>query len=1598
MAFQIDPKTDPKTVKASLTTYKGHLTRIIKENDVLATNIKERNVFSKVMETQCQTLSQRLKKTFDNIEHCYECLKLLEPAKTEQYQEGLDEQYERYLEANDVCLTAYDKVVHAREAANLQVAKQNVDNVVPSVPRIASDLKPPILDDGFGPIKFQDWIESVAQYFKANNLLDNPPANQISYLKPLISHSMWARIQPEINMNVPVVVLDDDDSIIFNNDSDERKTQWTTVDVLMDEFERKYPLQTRQIEFLDSKQGEKQSSLGFVSEVIRRADNADYRKLTPETLLMRVITKGLKKEDVRLEILKEGTLGRVNNVNDIQNIIRNLETAEKASSYMATGKNDSSAFKMSAYKKNQRESRSSRGSSHHQPHHRSHSRGRSFSRGRGRGRSSGGYRGRGGRGGRGRGRGRSHHRGWSNDRFQSPSPTRGHSSRRSSFDAGKYCSFHKVKGHSDRECNSQKKKHYDRGRSQSRQTKTDSDDDSELELAVTHLCRMTQGNVSSKHTPRLNMKFIQKVTRRIPREFSFPVVPDSGSTKTVVSADLAKKQKLKLESSKGFTLKNASNEKMKLIGVVNMIANYKGRKLQIHALVSPDLKGEEILLSWHDMEKLGIIQLSNEDQLRQMVAENKDLDLEEMKEEFIKNYPDVLTDVLPDKPINVPPVSFHIDEKKAKEVKPVRTTVARMRPVNLEERCHQDVLEKVRKKQIRKVGHNEVSEDIHPGFHVLKPNGEPRLITDLTGLNRKLYRQVQPFTPATDLIKQLDPEANYNCKMDFLHGFHQLRLDEKSQKMTTFLLPEGRFQYLVLPMGASSSPDIFISVVKNILKDLPVLMLVDDVLIQDKTKAGLKKKIEAVLQRCREFNCALSKKKFELSKSVSFAGHIVTPEGIKADPAKIEAIQNFPQPKNVTDLRAYMGLINQLGHFFPDLSQIALPLRPLLKKNVIFNWTDEFQKAFEDTKKYLLSPPVLTPYDKKKKLTLFCDASTLGYGYCLVQGLENGKLTIVACGSRSLGKNEQNWGITDLELGAIDFAVSKCYYYLRGVDFQIMSDHLPLKKLFDKGLQELSSPRQLRLRKRLMTYSFRCGWIKGKNNVLADLFSRFPVWSYEEVKAGMKEDEDGDPDEEYLTANISRFLQIDDGMEPYLHKLIEAAEKDTDYQKVLKELSNGRKTTKGLCAGHPAKKFQSVWHELSRYNGLIILDGQKIVVPKSYQEEILRRAHLYHPGIVRMKQLLRSLFWWNGMSSQAENYVNLCEQCQTNQDSNRQQIISPIDVKAAAFPMSTLAMDVLTYDKTDYLSVCDRFSGFSWCLRIKGSTTTEAITKRLDKIFMENGFCQELQSDNAPIFASQEMDDFCTQRGITQVFTSPLNSSSNGLPESFVKIHKRILKKTSTYQDFLYALMEQRNTPREDGISAAELFYGKRQRTFLPILSSQLSKMVENRHEIYKNRISKATDIYSRRGGSSLSTFQKGQLVRVQNEKTKKWNKIGKITDLNPRKSNLSSNMSYEIEVDGKKKIRNRKFLRLVKSNQFKDSLVSNSRKHLIKEDHLLSPPDHQDHQRDECEYGKEHLFNSKGKRVWPTLKQPPGKADRPRRSPRLRKVRWADTIATYTS
>ena len=1598
MPLKIDPNTDPKTVKASLAAYKGHLTRVIKENDVLATNIKDRNVFSSVMETQCKTTSQKMKDIYEKIEHCYEALIFLEPTKQEQYQEQNDEEYERYLKANNVCLSAYDKVVHARETANSRVAKHTVD-VTPSVPRIASDLKPSILDDGYGPIKFIDWVESLAQYFKANNLLDNPTANQLSYLKPLISHSMWARIQPELNIHAPVVVLDDDDSIIFNANEADRKTQWTAVDVLVDEFERKYPLQVRQIEFLDSKQRESQSSLAYVSEAIRKAENADYKNLTPETLLMRVITKGLKNQDVRLEILKEGTLGRVNNVNDIQNVIRNLETAEKASSFMATGKNDSSAFKMSAYKKNQRESRANQGSSRHQSHHRSQSRGRSFSRGRGRGRGNGGHQSRGGHGGRGRGRGRGHSRRWSHERFQSPSPTR--RSRRSSFDSGKYCNFHKVRGHSDAECKNQKRKHHNRGRSQSRQTKTDSDNDSELDLAVSHLCRMTQGSISSQQTPRLTLRFSQKVPKRSIRKFSFAVVPDTGTTKTVCSAELVKKHNLKLESSKGFNLKNASNEKMKLIGTVNLVGEYKGRRLKIHALVSPDLQGEEILLSWHDMENLGIIKLSNEEQLRQVVAENKDkksdLDLEEMKEEFIKAYPDVLTDVLPKKPIKVPPVSFHIDKKKAKDVKPVRTTVARMRPVHLEERCHRDVLQKIKDGQIRKVGHNEATEDIHPGFHILKPNGEPRMLVDLTGLNRKLYRQVQPFTPATDLIKQLDPEANFNCKLDFLHGFHQLKLDEESQKMTTFLLPEGRFQYQVLPMGASSSPDIFISVVKDILKDLPVLMLVDDVLIQDKTKEGLKKKIEAVLQRCREFNCALSKKKFELSKSVSFAGHIVTPEGIKADPIKTDAIQNFPQPNCVTDLRAYMGLINQLGHFFPDLSQIALPLRPLLKKNVIFKWTDEFQKAFEDTKKYLLSPPVLTPYDKKKKLTLFCDASVRGYGYCLVQGLEDGKLSIVACGSRSLGKNERNWGITDLELGAIDFAVSKCYYFLRGVDFRIMSDHLPLKKLFDKGLQELSSPRQLRLRKRLMTYSFSCGWIRGKNNVLADLFSRFPVWSYEEVKAGMKEDDDGDPEEEYLTANISRFLKVEEGMEPYLHKLIEAAEKDVDYQKVLTELASGRKTTKGLGAGHPAKQFQSVWHDLSRYNGLIILDGQRIVVPKSYQGEILRRAHLHHPGIVRMKQLLRSLFWWKGMSIQAENYVNLCEKCQTNQDSNRQQIISPIDEKAAAFPMSSLAMDVLTYDKTDYLSVCDRFSGYSWCLKIKGSTTTEAITKRLDKIFMENGFCQELQSDNATIFKSQEMTDFCMERGISQVFSSPLNSSSNGLPESFVKIHKRILKKTDNYHDFLMALMEQRNSPREDGISASELFYGKKQRTFLPILTSQLSKLIDNRYEIYQKRISRAEDLYEKRGGSSLSTFQQGQLVRIQNPDSGKWDKIGKVVSENPRKSKGSSNISYVIEIDGTKKIRNRKFLRLVSNLKMKDSLVSNSKKQLIKEDRLLSSQNHQDLQRDECEY-KELIFNSKGKRVWPTLKQPPGSAARPRRSPRLRKVRWAEKIATYES
>lgn len=236
--------------------------------------------------------------------------------------------------------------------------------------------------------------------------------------------------------------------------------------------------------------------------------------------------------------------------------------------------------------------------------------------------------------------------------------------------------------------------------------------------------------------------------------------------------------------------------------------------------------------------------------------------------------------------------------------------------------------------------------------------------------------------------------------MDATSGYWQLLLDKDSQKLTTFLTPWGRYMFLRAPMGLVSSGDEFCRRGDEAFQDIEnIEKVVDDILVYDETFGKHLKRIIQILNRCREKSITLNASKFLFAKSqVPYVGYLIGKDGIEADPKKIEAIQKFSAPNNLTELRSFLGLVNQLGSFSPEISIAAGPLRDLLKTKNEYTWTNSHYNAFKDVKTALTQPPILSHFDPSKPTAIHTDASRLnGLGYVLLQKHEDG-WKLIQCG------------------------------------------------------------------------------------------------------------------------------------------------------------------------------------------------------------------------------------------------------------------------------------------------------------------------------------------------------------------------------------------------------------------------------------------------------------------------------------------------------------------------------------------------------------------------------------------------------------------------
>jgi hypothetical protein len=358
---------------------------------------------------------------------------------------------------------------------------------------------------------------------------------------------------------------------------------------------------------------------------------------------------------------------------------------------------------------------------------------------------------------------------------------------------------------------------------------------------------------------------------------------------------------------------------------------------------------------------------------------------------------------------------------------------------------------------------------------VKKKDGTLRLCIDFQQLNKVTVKNKYPLPRIDDLLDQLK-DAKIFLKIDLRSGYHQVRIKDEDIIKTTFRTGYGHYEFAVVPFGSSNAPFVFMCLVDGVFRDYLekfFIVFLDDISVYSKTEEEHEKHLRMVLQVLREQQLYAKLRMCSFyQRQIHYLGHIISEEGIVVDSEKVEAIQEWPAPRNVVEVRSFMGLVGYYRRFIARFSKIAHSITSLQRKEKKFQWTEECESSFQQLKQLLTSAPILKIADPNKDYVVCIDACKEGLGGVLIQ-----EEFVVCYESRKLKEHEKNYATHYLELEAIVHALRKWRHYLMGKRFKLRTDHNGLKYLFD---QPTLNARQIRWLEFMCEYDFAIKHIKGK--------------------------------------------------------------------------------------------------------------------------------------------------------------------------------------------------------------------------------------------------------------------------------------------------------------------------------------------------------------------------------------------------------------------------------------------------------------------------------------------------------------------------------------
>ena len=589
-----------------------------------------------------------------------------------------------------------------------------------------------------------------------------------------------------------------------------------------------------------------------------------------------------------------------------------------------------------------------------------------------------------------------------------------------------------------------------------------------------------------------------------------------------------------------------------------------------------------------------------------------------------------------------------------------------------------------------------------PVVLVRKKDGSLRFCIDYRHLNLVTKPDVFPLPRMDDLLDQLG-QSKFFSTLDLASGYWQVKIHLDSREKTAFITYQGLFEFRVMPFGLRNAPAVFQRLMQRVLAGLNppegpdfVSVYLDDVIVFSRTLDDHLHHLSLVIDRLTKAGLKLKPSKCHfISQEVQYLGHLLTPEGIRPNPDRVAAVRDYPTPRNVKEVRQFLGLASYYRRFVKNFAKTAQPLHNLTQKGAVFCWTPGCEEAFQQLKQRLIESPILVYPDFEKDFILETDASALGLGAVLSQRAEDSRVHPVAYASRSLSPQEKRYAITELETLAVVWSVSHFHAYLYGHDVQVFTDHSAVKAVLETPSPSGKHARWWSKMFGSGVRSLQITYRAGRENANADALSRCPpedvTNSTPTVLSPMSNTASSDVQVAQVQSTDRDILELLQSPPPgsdLSGHYSQEQEKDLEILQLRQFLSEGQLPSNPQQARRIAAQAPSftlldniVYFIDSKRN-----NQRRCVVPVHLRTSLMEENHSgplagHFSGEKLFKALVRH-WWWPSMYSDVIKHCANCPQCAIVHSSGRlnRPPLHPIPVQRV---FQIVGVDVMDLPKTE---------------------------------------------------------------------------------------------------------------------------------------------------------------------------------------------------------------------------------------------------------------------------------------------------------------------------